>query len=620
MSALSRRTVVTGIGLGTAAVAGAPYVLAASAEAAHPGPIETAVIFERLQHGYHTFRVPNLVRAPDGSLLCFVNAKPNSPADWGHAEVVAKRSTDGGKTWGDFQVVAADGTNKVASSALVDEETGRIHVMLIRASGEIDGADIANGTVSPEDAPRPFVIHSDDSGRTWSPWRELTDVIKPAPIRHYVIGPGSGFQLKRGPHRGRLIFPGNHSYLPASGENPSVVGIHTIFSDDHGATWQIGGSLGGYRSWEVIPNETSMVERSDGSVHVNSRDQDGTAPGNRVATTSGDGGATFDGPFRPVADLLTPIVHCSLTAGRVGRDRRLVFAGPRHPTSREQLTIRTSADDGASWREGIEVHDGPAGYSDLTMDERVLGVAFERGPRLGDDTGLSYHQQIVFARVPLGTVDTRPPRPYRTPDRSGHGHHAVLGGRPASVQGRFGKAFGLAGHYVELPLQDATRITDGPFSAALWFRTGLDKVQRLAEAYNVGQSPKWQLEVVGTAVRAQLVTESVNVTVPAPGSYLDGAWHHVVLTRDEAGTVTVYVDGVAGGSRTGVTGSVSAGAVVGVRFGARLDGINNPVVGALDEILLYRRALQPVEITALARANRIPAEPLVHLPLEEVRR
>lgn len=621
MSALSRRTVVKGIGLGAAAVTGASYATSGTARAEQSGPIEHSVIFERLQHGYHTFRVPNVVRAPDGSLLCFANAKPNSPADWGHAEVVSKRSTDGGRTWDDFQVVAADGTNKVASSVLVDDEAGRIHVMLLRAAGHIDGSDIADGTVSPEDAPRPFVIHSDDSGRTWSEWRELTDVIKPPPIRHYVIGPGHGFQLKHGPHRGRLIFPGNHSYLPADGDTPPVVGIHTVYSDDHGETWQIGGALGAYQSWEIIPNETTMVERADGTLYFNSRDQDGTAPGNRVATTSSDGGTTFDGPFRIVDDLVTPIVHCSLTAAPARRDdQRLIFAGPRHPTSREQLSIRSSLDGGSSWREGVLVYEGPAGYSDLIMDDRTLGVAFEQGPRLGDDTGLSYHQRIGFARVPLVVLDTPPPRPYRTPDVSGHDHHAIVGGGPDLVRGRFGRALELAGHYVELPLTDATKITDGPFTAALWFRSELDKVQRLVEAYNTGQFPKWQLQVVGTAVRAQLVTETVNVTIAAPGQYLDGGWHHVVLTRDDAGTATVYVDGAAGGSRTGVTGSVSAGALAGCRFGARLDGINNPVVGELDEILLYRRALGTDEIAGLFQANRIPTDPLVHLPLELLRR
>ncbi|WP_082155872.1 sialidase family protein [Jiangella alkaliphila] len=589
------------------------------------GAIRRSVVFERLHDGYHTFRVPNVIPAPNGDVLCIVNAKIEDPGDFGPADLVLKRSVDGGRTWGPLQVIAAEDGTRMSGSPVVDEETGRIFVVAMRVADHVEGEDILNGTVSPEDAPRPFLTYSDDHGHTWSDWREreLTADIKPAPIRHFVIGPGSGFQLKHGPHRGRLVMPGNHSYLPADGDTPAVVGVHVVYSDDHGQTWQIDGEMGAYSSWDIIPNETTMVERSDGTIYINTRDQHGRAPGNRAATTSSDGGNTFDGPFEIVDDLLTPVVHCSLVeaTARGDRSERLVFAGPQHPSSRERLTLRSSFDGGRTWRQGTLVYDGPAGYSEMVkVDDAVLGVAYEGGPWLGDYTGQSYHQRIDFARVPLALLDLPQPRPVTAPDRSGNGLHGIVNGQFETVPGRFGRGLAISGGYVELPADEKILFGDGPFTVATWFRTAHQQLQRIADAYVPGTAPKWQLEVLGTAVRASVYTDTANVTVSAPGNYLDDAWHHLVLTRDSDNTVTFHVDGVARGSESGVAGSVSGGAVVGVRFGARLDGVNNPTVGSLDEILLYDRALNAAEITDLHEGNRIAAGTLVHLPLDQLSR
>jgi hypothetical protein len=73
-------------------------------------------------------------------------------------------------------------------------------------------------------------------------------------------------------------------------------------------------------------------------------------------------------------------------------------------------------------------------------------------------------------------------------------------------------------------------------------------------------------------------------------------------------------------SGASVPGSVSAGALCGIRIGVRPDGLNNRLVGAVDEVYLFDQALTAEQVSVLATTNSGPdGKPLLHLPLDEVR-
>lgn len=618
--------------LKTVGVAGAASMLTTGwTTAAHaaPGRIEYVTVFERGEtEDYHTFRIPAIVRAVDGTLLAFAHGRVNNAEDFGHSDVVLKRSTDGGRTWGPLQVVATDPPHKVGNQVpVVDEITGRIHLFFVRTAGHVTGDDVVQDRVTPEEAPRPHVIYSDDHGATWSEWREITDDVKLPGMRWYVGGPVHGIQLPKGPYAGRLVVPGNHNFLPATEEQPAVVGVHVVYSDDHGETWRIGGAIGEYDDGIIIPNETTVVELADGTLYFNTRDHQGTAPGNRAATTSTDGGTTFDGPFRIVPDLVTPIIQGSLLemTRRTDRNERIVFSAPSHPSSRERLAIRSSVDGTSSWRESLLVDDGPAGYSDLVetadhTDNRMLGVFYENGPRYSEEPHLTYHKRITFARVPLQLLDVPIPPPSTTPDASGHGMTAVVSGSPKRIDGVFGRALELAGDYVEVPYDPFLDLGAGPFTATIWFRTSFDlRMQRILHAFNHGGFPQWRLEVTRTVLRARIITDAGSTTLEADASLRDGQWHHAALRRGDQNVLRLYVDGVPAAQVDAVPGSVSAGPQAGVRIGSRLDGINHPFVGAVDEVYLFDRALTSEQIRELATTNTAPEAPLFHLPLDIVR-
>ena len=79
---------------------------------------------------------------------------------------------------------------------------------------------------------------------------------------------------------------------------------------------------------------------------------------------SNDGGTTF-GPIRLHADLVTPVCMSSLFAHKSGA---LLFAGPYSTTSRFNLTVLASLDNGQTFTRSLTVTTGPSGYSALQCD------------------------------------------------------------------------------------------------------------------------------------------------------------------------------------------------------------------------------------------------------------
>ncbi|NEE01574.1 hypothetical protein G1H10_15485 [Phytoactinopolyspora halotolerans] len=620
-----------GVGPSEAAPGAGPSVAADQAVAGSPGTHST--VFERGADGYHTFRIPAVVEAADGTLLAFAEGRVDNPSDDGDIDLVLKRSADGGRSWGPLQVVADDGPNKWGNPVpIVDEATGRIILNTTRTGGDVTGADVRCGRADAEQTRRSFIQYSDDHGTTWSEPEEITADVRPDDWRHFVGGPGHGIQLAEGEHAGRLVIPGNHGAAPPpdSGRECSDgtdAGGHALYSDDGGATWHLG-AVDRPGDGVLVPNESAAVERADGTIYFSARDQ-GTSPGQRLDTTSADGGASFAGPYDPVTGVVTSKVQGSLLrlAAGGGVQDRILLATPGHATARENLTLWSSFDGGDTWRPSLQVYDGPSGYSDLAdlggqPGNRVVGVLFENGERFHDESALPYHHRISFARVPERQLG-RPGRPQlTTPDVSGHGNDGHLSGDPERIDGVTGSGLALEGDYIELPLNDELAFGAGTFTAAAWFRTEYRGSQAIMWAHSTGSEPKWwiRLEPGQDRIRTLIDTDQDDRFLVATGDLADGEWHHVAITRDDDG-LAFYLDGELADSSGPVPGSVSAEARTGLRIGARVDGINNPLIGSVDEVWLFDQALTADEVATLVADNDAPQGPAVaHLPLERLYR
>jgi sialidase-1 len=326
--------------------------------------------------GYHTFRIPALVVSARGTLLAFSEGRKNARSDTGDIDVVLRRSTDNGRTWGALQVVWDDGPNTAGNPCpVVDRNTGTIWLPVTRNLGGDKQSEIVAGTSrGTRDV---WMTKSTDDGATWSKPIEITAQVKDPGWTWFATGPGVGIQMKSG----RMVIPCDHS--PA-GKNTERG--HVIFSDDGGTTWKLGG-----KTAEGC-GEAQVVELTDGSLLMNMRHVGGGR--HRRVTISQDGGLTW-GETRDEAALPEPGCQASIVryAPVAGTNGRLLFVNPAGD-KRERLTLRFSVDDGKTWSVGRVVHAGPAAYSCLAvLPDGMIGVLFECGTR-------NAYERIAFAAAP----------------------------------------------------------------------------------------------------------------------------------------------------------------------------------------------------------------------------
>jgi sialidase-1 len=345
-------------------------------------------VFRSGDDGYHTYRIPTIVRAANGDLLAFAEGRKRGPGDHGDIDIVLKRSPDDGQTWRAMQLVA-DEWDDPAAAVWIGNPTPVVDMRDPRHPGRIWLAFTRSNA-------RVFVTWSDDHGATWSVRREITETAMQPSWGWYATGPVHGLQLERGEHAGRIIMPCDHRQ-----RDTESWGAHILYSDDHGATWRIGAVDTRKAQDAVHPNENVAVELADGRLYVNARDQHGTDPATRAVAYSSDGGTTYEARFAPEPQITTPVVQNSairFAAADRGKMRDLlVYSCPGHATERRNLTILVSYDEGRSWTKPMLLDRGPAAYSDLVeLDERRVGVLYEAGEKL--------YGEILFAALDLGEL------------------------------------------------------------------------------------------------------------------------------------------------------------------------------------------------------------------------
>ena len=69
------------------------------------------VVFQSGSDGYQTFRIPALIKAPNGDLLAFCEGRVNNELDAGDIDLVMRRSKDNGKSWGKLKIIWDDNKN-----------------------------------------------------------------------------------------------------------------------------------------------------------------------------------------------------------------------------------------------------------------------------------------------------------------------------------------------------------------------------------------------------------------------------------------------------------------------------------------------------------------------------
>ncbi|XP_051899834.1 sialidase-1 [Pristis pectinata] len=343
--------------------------------AALPGQIDPLIEDEQLLWirgavGHvDTFRVPLISLTPSNKLIAVAEARKYSSRDIGAKFIAIRTSTDKGTTWSPTTFLDNDGSKIDGLNLgviLVDEEKGLIFIMFTMC------AHYYHCNVSST-----LLIESQDDGRTWSPPRNLSQMIG---TKMFAPGPGSGIQKKYNPHKGRLIACG-HGTIEEDG-------IFCVLSDDHGKTWRNGGSLKGIpynqpkRSRDFNPDENQPYELPDGSVVINARNQNFYHCHCRIIVKSYDACETL-----PIENITFDeiLVDPAVAAGALVKNNIVFFSNPASPSKRINLTLRWSYDLGKSWeKDTMLIWNGPSGYSSMTSfnntnNEQYIFLVFEKG-------------------------------------------------------------------------------------------------------------------------------------------------------------------------------------------------------------------------------------------------
>ncbi|MFP6581004.1 MAG: sialidase family protein [Candidatus Hydrogenedentota bacterium] len=334
--------------------------------------LEQTPLFVSGENGYDTYRIPALAVTNDGTILAFCEGRMDGRGDAGNIDMLLKRSTDGGKTWSKQQVIWDDDGNTCGNPApVVDAETGTIHLLMTWNRGDDHERDIIDG--KSKDTRRVYVTRSTDDGKTWTDPKEITSTTKLSNWTWYATGPGAGIQLQSRKHKSRLVIPCDH----IQAETKHYYS-HVIYSDDHGKTWQLGGTTPHHQV-----NECQVVEQSNGNLMLNMRNYDRANKQRQVAISKDGGDTWIDQHFDQT--LIEPI--CQASIRRIGPSRGkgnglVLFSNPASETKRENMTVRISRNNGKTWPEErtLVLYEGPSAYSDLAiLSDDTYACLYERG-------------------------------------------------------------------------------------------------------------------------------------------------------------------------------------------------------------------------------------------------
>lgn len=334
-------------------------------------------LFRAGEGGYHTYRIPALITTRSGTLLAFCEGRRGGAGDTGDIDLLVRRSTDSGKTWSPQRVIADMAGDTVGNpTPVIDRKTGTILLLLTANPGSTTERQIIEGA---QPSRTVWIMRSQDDGQSWSAPRDITAQAKRPDWTWYATGPGNGIQLPGG----RLVIPCDHNRLDNKARHS-----HIIYSDDGGESWRIGAVA------EEKTNESAIAEARDGSLILNMRSYHGR--NRRAVQRSRDRGISLE-PLTMDETLIEPICQASLIAAvRPGKrpNGQVLFSNPA-ATTRRNLTVRLSLDDGRTWPRKLVIHEGPSAYSSLAaLRSGDVGLVYERGVK-------GPYESITFVRFGL---------------------------------------------------------------------------------------------------------------------------------------------------------------------------------------------------------------------------
>lgn len=355
------------------------------------------------------YRIPSLVRTDAGALIALAEKRfgTEPDRDSGHIQTVYRVRPSVAAAWGPERILCdLPGDTCGNPTAVYDREDGAVYVLMNSNPGKAslfgrnrsclsvrecrgepgerdlqhcpDDRKVCMRSIEPGDR-RVLLVRGVQSwgatgpGLSWTTPEDITAAVQPPGMRWDAVGPGAGIQLDDG----RLVFG-------AKGRN--IFREH----DGHWTFRPLTGSLTGLDTGIRDPDESTVVQRSDGSLYRNDR-ATGTLERTfrRVASRSLDASFTSWTPWShtgqpvtpshrceprvcgPYADTCEPawdvpppagctrgVGHVHAGMGRYSRgptQQRLMFTNPGGTRNRAGLAVRLSYDEGDTWPIGRQV-------------------------------------------------------------------------------------------------------------------------------------------------------------------------------------------------------------------------------------------------------------------------
>lgn len=354
--------------------------------AGSPQVHDTVVIFDGGTGGYHSYRIPCIVKSNANTLIAFAEGRVNGNFDHGNVNVVFRRSKDNGATWSAMGEVAGPGVGTWGNpTAVVDKSNGRIWLFMswndeFHSLGGVGGLLPINQWGHR----KVYSSYSDDDGLSWSAPVDMTANLLPSSFKFDAVGPGIGIQA----NNGTLI-------IPATGRN--------IYSTDHGATWNYAMTQTG----TITTSEGAIIQSKNGLLMRNDREA-GNSDTKRRQVARGTIENGFNMYF-PDNTLIDPKCQGAILRFTLVPDRILVL-NSASLTSRGHMTIRVSYDDGNTWPIGRRVYDwftpqesqanGKGGYSSMIKTgDNMVGALIEINESVANNA--TSNRSIEFHKINL---------------------------------------------------------------------------------------------------------------------------------------------------------------------------------------------------------------------------
>lgn len=340
------------------------------------------------------YRITGIVVSKKNTLIAVSDSRKTSESDVGFSgsqaiDIVLRRSTDGGKTWGDVITVLPKATGALDAHGdplIFSCQNGDL-VLLCAAGGAWNQGVGGDSKV--------MMSRSTDDGITWTQWKEVQSTIFSDPkmtsagYNKGFAASGRGLTMKDGTLMGAMLVGDKDNTKKAAA---------CIVSTDNGETWTVRGIAKNNNNQD---EPKIVAELDNGDILMSVRPETKNKP--RVWFTSSDKGVTWTEKTlnNPLIDGKANGEGVRYTSVNSGHKKSRLLHINCNGNDRHTLTVVMSEDEGNSWDAAKKViQPGNSCYPSIDVLGDGTIVTYAEEPNVGQNPG-NGHYDMVFRRFNL---------------------------------------------------------------------------------------------------------------------------------------------------------------------------------------------------------------------------